>query len=88
MLEIHDILVQIRILWLMDPDPATDQDPDPTPDPTSFSRDFKDEKKISYFIIITYPQAHHLQSKNFYFLLKFVFKFYFASIISVRTTYL
>ncbi len=43
----------------MDPDP--DLDPDPTPYPTHFFSDFKDVKKISYFLLITYPQARHLQ---------------------------
>jgi hypothetical protein len=34
---------------------------------------------FSYFFLITYPQAHYLQSEKFNFLL------YFASIISVRS---
>ncbi len=42
-------------LWLMDP--APDSEPDPTPDQTPFFSDFKDAKKSSYFILITYPQA-------------------------------
>ncbi len=42
-------------LWPMDPAP------DPTPDPTPFFRDFKD-KKMSYFFLKTYLQAHYLQS--------------------------
>ncbi len=50
------------------------------PDPPPLYRDFKDAKKNS----ITYPQAHYLQA-----LIPgtaFVLKFYFASIISVRST--
>jgi hypothetical protein len=45
-------------------------DPDPISDPTTFFIDFKDAKKIffSYFFLITYPQAHHLQTKKFNFL--------------------
>ncbi len=45
-------------------------------------------KKIfySYFFLITYPQAHYLQSKKFNCLQKFCIKFYFACIISVRST--
>ncbi len=35
----------------------------PAPDPTPFFSDFKDaKKKFSYFFLITYPQAHYLQS--------------------------
>jgi hypothetical protein len=65
-------------------------DPDPTPDPTNFFIDFKDakKKKFSYFFLITCPQAHRLQTKKFYFLLNFVLKFYFAGIISVRSTHI
>ncbi len=58
------------------PDPnlrLMDPDPDPTPDPTPFFIDVKDAKKISYFFLIAYPKAHHLQSKKFNFLLKFFF---------------
>jgi hypothetical protein len=56
------------------------------PDPTPFFSDFKDKKVInfrSYIFLITYPQAHHLQSYKINFLLKFLFNFYFASIISL-----
>ncbi len=52
-LGIRDILVRIRIpgfVPLMDPDPCLDPATDPTPDPTSFFIDFKDAKKISFFI--------------------------------------
>jgi hypothetical protein len=42
---------------------------DPAPDPTSFFIHFKDARKIIYFLT-TCPQAHHLQSKKFIFLLK------------------
>jgi len=39
---------------------GVDPDPDPTPYPTPFFSDFKDAK--NYFFLITYPQAHYLQS--------------------------
>jgi hypothetical protein len=44
----------------MHPDPA------PDPDPTPFFGYFKDATKnfFSYFFLITYPQAHYLQSFN------------------------
>ncbi len=44
--------------WLMNPDL------DPTPYPTPFFSDFKDAKKnfVFIFFLITYPQAHYLQS--------------------------
>jgi hypothetical protein len=42
----------------------------------------------SYFLLTTYPQAHYLQSLIYFFKDKFVSKFYFASIISVRPTLL
>jgi hypothetical protein len=50
------------------------------PDPTPFFIDFKDAKKIffKYFFHVTCPQAHHLQSKKFYFLLKFCFNISFC----------
>jgi hypothetical protein len=51
-----------------------DPDPDPTPDLTPFFIEFHDAKKnifVSYFFLITCPQAHHLQSKKFNFCLKF-----------------
>jgi hypothetical protein len=37
---------------------------DPDPDPTPFFNDSKDAKKIIFFIffLVTYPQAHYLQS--------------------------
>jgi hypothetical protein len=44
-------------IWLIDPDPASD--------PTSFFSDGKDAKKLfifSYFFLLTYLQAHYLQS--------------------------
>jgi hypothetical protein len=54
------------------------------PDSTPFFIDFKDAKmkNINFFIffLMTFPQAHHLQSKKIYFLLKFCVKFYFAGI--------
>ena len=50
----------------MDPDPDPTPYPDPTPDldPTPFFTDFKDANKkfYLYFFLITYPQAHYLQS--------------------------
>jgi hypothetical protein len=65
-------------------------DPDPIPDPTHFFIDFKDVKKIlfSYFFLITCPDANHLWSKNSIFAKILVLKFYFAGIISVRSTHL
>ncbi len=62
----------------MDPDLAPY--PDPTPDPTPFFIDFKDAKKdfFSCFFLITCPQAHHLQSQKFNFLLKFCVKILFC----------
>jgi hypothetical protein len=41
-----------------------DPDPDPTPDPNPSFSDFKDAKILNflYFFLITYPQAHYLQS--------------------------
>ncbi len=61
---IRDILVRIRILLLMDLDPAPDPDLDPTTDPTPFFTDFKDVKRLffSYLFLITYAQEHRLQS--------------------------
>ena len=61
-------------LWLMDPDP------DPTPDLTPFFSDFKDAKKLFFFhfFLITYPQAHYLQSKKLKVLLKFCVKILFC----------
>ncbi len=53
-------------------------DPDPTPDPTPFFIDFKDAKRKSYFFLITCPQAHHLQSKKFNFLLTCSLKMLFC----------
>ncbi len=37
---------------------------DPDPDPTLFFSDFKDAKNLffSYLFLITYPQAHNVQS--------------------------
>jgi hypothetical protein len=65
-------------------------DPDPQANgskPTPFFIDFKDEKKkfFPYFFLITFLQAHHLQSTKFNFLLKFCVKCYFAGIVSVRS---
>ncbi len=68
-------------LWKMDPDP--------TPDPTPFFIDFRMHIfHISYFFLITCPQAHHLQSRKSNFLLKFCVKIYFEAIISVRSAHL
>jgi hypothetical protein len=57
----------------LNPDPAADL----TPDPTTFFIDFKDAKKIffSHIFIIICPQANHLQTKKFDYLLKFVLNF-------------
>jgi hypothetical protein len=58
-----------------------DPDPDPTPDPTSFFSYVKDAKKIPFF------KTYYVQSKKFNFFLQFCDKiFYFATIISVRST--
>jgi hypothetical protein len=66
-------------------------DLDPTPDSTPFFIDFKDAKRniffSTFFFLITCPKAHHLQSKKFYFLLKFCVKIFFVDIISVRSTH-
>ncbi len=49
-----------------DPDPHLSlNDPDPTLDPTPFFSVFKNGEiffSFSYFFLITYPQAHNLQS--------------------------
>ncbi len=50
---------------------------DITPDPPIFSlvTTFKDaKKKVSYFFLITCPQAQNFQSKKFNFVLKFFVK--------------
>jgi hypothetical protein len=39
---------------------------------------FKDAKKKFHIFFLTCPQAHHLQSKKFNFLLKFCFKILFC----------
>jgi hypothetical protein len=58
-------------------DPAPDPAPDPTTDPTTFFIDFKDAKK--YFFSITFPEAHHLQTKKLnFFCQNFVFKILFC----------
>ncbi len=61
-------------------------DPDPTPDPTPFFSDFKDVKKIIFFIFFSYnlPKGTWSSGLNFIFV-KFLLKFYFAR-ISVRLT--
>jgi hypothetical protein len=50
------------------------------PDPTPFFSEFKDAKKIIYFIflLITYQQAHHCQSRKLNFLLKFCVEILFC----------
>jgi hypothetical protein len=56
---------------------------DPAPDPTPFiSKAAKKYFFSSYFFIITYQQAHYIQSKKF----EFLPKFYLASIVSVHST--
>ncbi len=49
-------------------------------DPTPFFSDFKDVKKKLFhiFFLKIYPQAHHLQSSKFFFLLKFCAKILFC----------
>ncbi len=64
-------------------------DSDPTPDPTPFFSDYKDAKKIFLFIFFSYNlPAGTLSSvlKIYFFAKTFVLKFYFASIVSVRST--
>jgi hypothetical protein len=67
-----------------------DPDPDPTPDPTPFFSNFKDEPKIfSHLFSYNFPTGTLSSvSLNFIFCQNFVLKFYFASIISVRSTLL
>jgi hypothetical protein len=70
-------------------------DPEPTPDPIPFFSDLKDAKNYFFFFIfflLTYmqPCRHTIFSlKNYQFFAKnFLIQFYFASIISVRSTLL
>ncbi len=58
----------------------------PDPDPTPFFRDFKDAKQINF----SYFNHRHIifKLKNLMFFSNFVLKYYFASIISVRSTLL
>jgi hypothetical protein len=54
-------------------------DPDPVPDPNPFFIDFKDAKKMfPIFFHITCPQANHLQSIKFNYLLKICVKILFC----------
>jgi hypothetical protein len=78
-LGIRDILVKIPIPGSV-----------PLMDPTSFFIVLRMPKKIFlYIFLLTCQQAHHLQSQKFNFFDKnFVLKFYFAGIISVRSTHL
>jgi hypothetical protein len=72
-LGIRDMLVRIRILGSV---PLTNRS-------DSFLQwygTFRMPEKKSFFFLITYPQA------QFKFWLKFCLKFYFESIISVRST--
>ncbi len=64
-----------------------DPDRDPTLDQTIFFSDLKNENFSSYFFLITYPRANYciFNLKNLIFCKKFVLKFYFASIISIRS---
>ncbi len=67
--------------WHFDADPHRWlMDPDPSPDPTPFFSNFKDAKNyfLSYFFLITYPQAHYLRSWKFNFLQKFCIKILFC----------
>jgi hypothetical protein len=56
------------------------------PDPTPFFRDFKDAKQIKF----SYFTHRHIifKLKNLMFFSNFVLKYYFESIISVRSTLL
>ncbi len=59
------------------------------PDRTTFFINFNDAKNIFFPIFLkSCPQAHHLQTKKFNFLLKFCVKLFFAGIISVRSTHI
>jgi hypothetical protein len=52
-------------LFGADSDPRLRSDPDPTPDPTPFFSDFKDAKKIIFFIFFSYNlPAGTLSSKK------------------------
>jgi hypothetical protein len=54
-------------------------DPNPAPDPTTFFIALKDAKRIfSYFFLITCPQANHLQTEIFNFLLDLSVKILFS----------
>jgi hypothetical protein len=59
---------------------------DPDPDPTPYFSDFRVEKKI--FIFFSYNLPTGTLSSALIFFLNFVLKFYFASIILVRSTHL
>jgi hypothetical protein len=63
-----------------------DPDPDPTPDPTPIFLDFKDAE-IFHTFFLNLAHRHIIFSlKNLTFCQNFALKFYFACIISVRTT--
>jgi hypothetical protein len=64
-------------------------DPDPAPDPSPFFSDFKDAKKIFFVIFFSNNLPAGILSsvlKIKFYAKIFVLKFYFASIISVRST--
>jgi hypothetical protein len=53
---------------------------DPDPDPIPFFSDFKDVKKLFFFLhIFSYNQAHYLQSQKLNFLLKYCVKILFCN---------
>jgi hypothetical protein len=64
-------------------------DPDPTPDPTPFFSHFsQDEKKVFFHIFFILVTSRNIifSLRNLIFCENFVLKFYFSSIISVRST--
>jgi hypothetical protein len=65
-----------------------DPDPTPTPDPTPFFSNIKDAKYYFFLRIFSYnlPAGTLSSVLKIIFFLKFMLKFYFASIISVRST--
>jgi hypothetical protein len=66
-----------------------DRDPDPAPDPTLDQTPFfQDAKKIHLFFFKLTRRHIIFGLKNLFFCENFVLKFYFASIISFRSTLL
>jgi hypothetical protein len=64
---------------ILDPDPHLClTDLSPTRDPTPFFSYFKDAKKNVHTFLITYPEAHYLQSLIYCLKDKFIFKILFC----------